>query len=66
MHQQAAIDMSETELKNGKDFRMKRLAKSIIAAQEREIARSDKFLSQQRSENKSLPLTFTTEKRSLA
>jgi uncharacterized protein (DUF305 family) len=46
MHHQGAIDMAEMELKNGKDSRMKSMAKSIIAAQKKEIAQFDKFLSQ--------------------
>ena len=50
-HHKGAIDMAEIELKNGKDSRMKSMAKSIIAAQRKEIAQFDKFLSQQRGGN---------------
>lgn len=46
VHHQGAIDMAEMELKNGKDSRMKSMAKSIIAAQKKEIAQFDKFLAQ--------------------
>jgi uncharacterized protein (DUF305 family) len=36
-HHQGAIDMAEIELKYGKDPGLKRLAKSIVAAQHNEI-----------------------------
>ena len=44
MHHQGAIDMAEAELRNGKDLQMKKMAKSIIADQKKEIAQFDKFL----------------------
>lgn len=44
IHHQGAITMAETELKNGKDSQMKKMAKAIIAAQKKEIATFDKFL----------------------
>jgi uncharacterized protein (DUF305 family) len=37
-HHQGAIDMAETELRFGKDKRLRRLARDIIAAQRKEIA----------------------------
>ena len=37
-HHQGAVDMARTELAYGHNLRMKQLAKSIIAAQEREIS----------------------------
>ncbi len=37
-HHQGAVDMAEVELKYGKDPAMRRLARNIIAAQNREIA----------------------------
>jgi uncharacterized protein (DUF305 family) len=43
-HHQGAIDMAETELKYGKDPEMKKLAKAIIAAQDKEIAQMNAWL----------------------
>jgi uncharacterized protein (DUF305 family) len=37
-HHQGAIDMAEAELRFGKDQRLRKLAREIIAAQKREIA----------------------------
>jgi uncharacterized protein (DUF305 family) len=37
-HHQAAIDMAKVELAKGKDPAMRKLARNIIAAQEKEIA----------------------------
>lgn len=37
-HHQAAVDMAKAELQYGKDPEIKKLAKDIVAAQEREIA----------------------------
>ncbi|MFM0327901.1 CopM family metallochaperone [Caballeronia glebae] len=42
-HHQGAIDMAKVELKYGKDPDMKRLAKSIIKAQNEEIAYMKKW-----------------------
>jgi uncharacterized protein (DUF305 family) len=42
-HHQGAIDMAKVELKYGKDADMKRLAKSIIKAQNEEIAYMKKW-----------------------
>lgn len=44
IHHLGAIDMAEAELRNGKDPQMKKMAKSIIAAQKKEIATFDRFL----------------------
>ena len=43
-HHQAAIDMAKIVLTSGKDAETKRLAKSIIAAQQREINQIDRWL----------------------
>jgi len=47
IHHLGAIDMAEAELRGGKDPQMKKMAKSIIAAQKKEIATFDKFLVKQ-------------------
>ena len=44
MHHQGAIDMAQVELKSGKEPKMKKMAKDIVAAQKKEIAEIDKFL----------------------
>ena len=44
MHHQKAVDMAQAELKNGKDPKMVRMAKDIIAAQKKEIAAFDKWM----------------------
>ena len=44
MHHQGAITMAETELRDGKNQQMKKMAKNIITAQKKEIAVFDKFL----------------------
>ena len=44
MHHQGAIDMAQVELKAGKEPKMRKMAKDIIAAQKKEIAEIDKFL----------------------
>lgn len=44
MHHQVAIDMSQKELDKGSNPQLKRMAKSIIAAQSKEIAVLDKWL----------------------
>lgn len=43
-HHQGAIDMAKTELRYGKSKAVRRLARSIIAAQEREIADMRRWL----------------------
>jgi uncharacterized protein (DUF305 family) len=43
-HHQGAIDMAQAELRDGKDTQMRKLATGIIAAQKKEIAQLDKFL----------------------
>ena len=44
MHHQGAIDMAQVELKSGKEPKMRKMAKDIVAAQKKEIAEIDKFL----------------------
>lgn len=44
IHHKGAIDMAKAELRDGKDLQMHKMAKGIIAAQEKEIAQFDKFL----------------------
>lgn len=44
VHHQAAIDMAEAELANGKDPASKALAQEIISAQRKEIAQIDAWL----------------------
>lgn len=43
-HHQMALEMSEAEIKNGKNPQMVKMAKSIIASQTKEIATFDKWL----------------------
>lgn len=47
IHHQGAIQMSEAELKDGKDPEMKKMARKIISDQKKEIAQFDKFLAKQ-------------------
>lgn len=44
IHHQGAIDMAESELRDGKDPKMLKMAKDIISAQKKEIAVLDAFL----------------------
>lgn len=44
MHHQKAVEMSKMQLENGKSPEMKKMAKQIIAAQNKEIARFDQWL----------------------
>lgn len=44
-HHKSALDMGQWELENGKDPRMKDMARKIIASQKKEIAQFDQFLS---------------------
>jgi uncharacterized protein (DUF305 family) len=48
VHHQGAIDMAEMELAHGKSPAMKTMAKSIIAAQKKEIAQFDRWLATQK------------------
>ena len=45
IHHQGAIDMANAELGSGKDPQMKKMAKAIIAAQKKEVAQFDAYLS---------------------
>lgn len=44
VHHQGAIDMAQVELKSGKEPKMQKMARDIVAAQKKEIAEIDKFL----------------------
>lgn len=44
VHHQAAVDMAEAELANGKDAESRKLAQEIISAQKTEIAQIDAWL----------------------
>lgn len=46
MHHQMAVDMAQAEMKNGKDAKMKGMAKKIIDDQTREIRELDDWLKQ--------------------
>lgn len=48
MHHQGAIDMAQVELKNGKDAKMRAMAKRIIDAQQKEIKEFDQWLGKQK------------------
>ena len=48
VHHQGAIDMAEMELKNGKDPKMRAVAKRIIEAQKKEIKEFDQWLSKRK------------------
>lgn len=48
MHHQQALTMAEMEIKHGKSPAMKAIAKDIIAAQKKEIAKFDQWLSTQK------------------
>ena len=43
-HHQGALDMAETYLKYGKDEKVRKLAREIVAAQKKEIAQMEKWL----------------------
>ena len=44
IHHQGAIEMAQVEIRSGKEPKMKKMAKEIVAAQKKEIAEIDKFL----------------------
>ena len=44
MHHQGALDMAQAELNNGKDAKMRGMAKNIIASQKKEIKQFDDWL----------------------
>ena len=47
IHHQQAVDMSELEIAHGKSPAMKAMAKQIIVAQKKEIAKFDQWLAKQ-------------------
>ena len=59
MHHQMAVDMSEAQIKNGKDPQMARMAKSIIAAQKKEISAFDKWME---AHKKAMPMAMPKSK----
>ncbi|BDT66717.1 hypothetical protein os1_08810 [Comamonadaceae bacterium OS-1] len=48
MHHQQGVDMARMELQHGKSPEMKKMAKQIIAAQNKEIAQFERWLAQQK------------------
>ena len=48
IHHEGAIDMANAQLSGGKDPKMKKMAKNIIAAQKKEIAQFDAYLAANR------------------
>jgi len=44
MHHQGAIEMADLELHNGKDAKLRRMAKNIISSQKKEIKEFDQWL----------------------
>ena len=44
MHHQKALDMAQSEVKDGKNPQMVKMAKSIVASQTKEIAEFDRWL----------------------
>jgi len=48
VHHQGAIDMAQMELTNGKDPKMRAMAKGIIKAQEKEIKKFDEWIAKAR------------------
>ena len=44
VHHQGAIDMARMELKDGKDAKMRAMAKGIIEAQQKEIKELEEWL----------------------
>ena len=48
MHHQQGVDMAKMELANGKSAAMKKMAKNIISAQNKEIREFDQWLAKQK------------------
>lgn len=48
MHHQQGVEMAYMELKDGKSTAMKKMAKKIISAQNKEIAQFDQWLAKQK------------------
>ncbi|MDH4394355.1 MAG: DUF305 domain-containing protein [Limnobacter sp.] len=48
MHHQHGVEMAQMHLKNGKSPEMKKMAKQIIASQNKEISQIDAWLSKQK------------------
>ena len=51
-HHQMALDMAEVELRNGKDGKMRQMAKNIIASQTKEIKEFDLWLGKNKNGGK--------------
>jgi uncharacterized protein (DUF305 family) len=47
MHHMGAIEMAQIELRNGKDHKIRQMAKKIIGDQKKEIAQFESFLAKQ-------------------
>ena len=48
MHHQQGVEMAQMELNNGKSPAMKKMAKKIITAQNKEISQFDQWLAKQK------------------
>lgn len=48
MHHEMGVEMSKLQMQNGKSPEMKKMAKRIMAAQNREIAQFDRWLAKQK------------------
>ena len=48
MHHQSALDMAEVELQQGKDAKMRSMAKKIIESQKKEIKEFDQWMAKQK------------------
>lgn len=55
MHHQMAVDMSEAQLKKGKNPEMLKMAKDIIAAQKKEIAVLDRWMAAHGKPSEAMP-----------
>lgn len=55
MHHQMAVDMSQAQIKNGKNAEMLKMAKDIIGAQKKEIAELDRWLAAHKKPSAAMP-----------